>query len=174
MIGLWCDIRSFLGAPVPPGWTKSIGHEILGHEGYDPIPLNENFFDETNEDEDETDDVPVLQEVGMKLETIDPYNLNYIAAATVVKVLKFGHMVISIESPTNITGEKLAGAQQNLYLCHISSPHIFPCGFTNEVGIELIPPADRPSHDKPFIWKDYFETTGSKPLAIKKSSDVCV
>lgn len=90
--------------------------------------LYEEYFDSSRDDK-----VTAFCE-GMKLEAIDPLNLSSICVATVMEVLKFGYMMIRIDSyAPDATGS-------DWFCYHEKSPCIFPVGFCKANGIPLTPP----------------------------------
>lgn len=100
---------------------------------------------------------------GMKLEAIDPLNLSSICVATVMEVLKFGYMMIRIDSyEPDATGS-------DWFCYHEKSPCIFPVGFCEKNGIPLTPPNGYRSPDghernptrRSFNWSNYLAETKS-------------
>lgn len=120
--------------------------------------LYEEYFDSSCDDK-----VTAFCE-GMKLEAIDPLNLSSICVATVMEVLKFGYMMIRIDSyEPDVTGS-------DWFCYHEKSPCIFPVGFCEKNGIPLTPPngykipdinQDRSSGRRTFIWRNYLLETNS-------------
>lgn len=94
--------------------------------------------------------------VGMKLEAIDPLNLSSICVATVMDVLKFGYIMIRIDSYEPDPD----GADWFCY--HEKSPCIFPVGFCEENGIALTPPK---GYTHNFNWSIYLRDTNSEPAS---------
>lgn len=111
--------------------------------------LYEEYFDSSCDDK-----VTAFCE-GMKLEAIDPLNLSSICVATVMEVLKFGYMMIRIDSyEPDATGS-------DWFCYHEKSPCIFPVGFCKTNEIPLTPPNSYNRHPnrKEFNWENYlFET----------------
>ena len=67
----------------------------------------------------------------MKLEAVDPLNLATICVATVMKVLRFGYIMIRIDGyETDPTGG-------DWFCYHTASPFIFPPGFCQRNNIKL-------------------------------------
>lgn len=94
-------------------------------------------------------------EEGMKLEAVDPLNLSSICVATVMSVLKFGYIMIRIDS----YDPDVSGADWFCY--HEKSPCIFPVGFCTVNQITLTPPK---GYDlTTFTWDQYLVDTDSKP-----------
>ena len=91
----------------------------------------------------------------MKLEAIDPLNLSSICVATVMEVLKFGYMMIRIDSYAATT----TGSDWFCY--HEKSPCIFPVGFCKAHGIPLTPPHGYSTST--FNWNTYLAETKSIP-----------
>ena len=90
---------------------------------------------------------------GMKLEAVDPLNLATICVATVMKVLRYGYIMIRMDGyQTDPTGGFLPVPVLSLTLfiisggdwfCyHGSSPFIFPPGFCERNKIKLKPPGE--------------------------------
>lgn len=111
--------------------------------------LYEEYFDSSRDDK-----VTAFVE-GMKLEAIDPLNLSSICVATVMEVLKFGYMMIRIDSyaPT--------ATKSDWFCYHEKSPCIFPVGFCKANGIPLTPPHGY--HAVNFNWNTYLAETKSIP-----------
>lgn len=99
------------------------------------------------------DDKVTLFHGGMKLEAIDPLNLSSICVATVMEVLKFGYIMIRIDSYDPV----MSGADWFCY--HEKSPCIFPVGFCKANNIPLTPPKGYNSHT--FNWAYYLRNTES-------------
>lgn len=111
--------------------------------------LYEEYFDSSRDDK-----VTAFCE-GMKLEAIDPLNLSSICVATVMEVLKFGYMMIRIDSYA-------ADATGSDWFCyHEKSPCIFPVGFCKANGIQLTPPSGY--NKNTFNWNAYLSETKSIP-----------
>lgn len=90
---------------------------------------------------------------GMKLEAIDPLNLSSICVATVMAVLKFGYMMIRIDTyDPDVTGA-------DWFCYHEKSPCIFPVGFCEANNIQLTPPKDYTPDT--FNWNEYLRETNS-------------
>lgn len=111
--------------------------------------LYEEYFDSSLDDK-----VTAFCE-GMKLEAIDPLNLSSICVATVMEVLKFGYMMIRIDSYTpDATGS-------DWFCYHEKSPCIFPVGFCKASGIPLTPPNGYGVNN--FNWNAYLAESKSIP-----------
>lgn len=93
---------------------------------------------------------------GMKIEAIDPLNLSSVCVATVMAVLKFGYMMIRIDS----YDPEITGADWFCY--HEKSPCIFPVGFCGANNIPLTPPRGYENEEK-FDWNSYLIETDSVP-----------
>lgn len=93
---------------------------------------------------------------GMKIEAIDPLNLSSICVATVMAVLKFGYMMIRIDS----YDPEITGADWFCY--HEKSPCIYPVGFCEANNIPLTPPRDYENEEQ-FDWNSYLIETDSMP-----------
>jgi hypothetical protein len=147
---------------VPPGWCKATGHDLSAQEVYDDTVLDD-FFEE--EDGEITE-----AKVGQKLEALFPFHCSRITAATVVKVLKHGFIMVSPDSSLEKNKKEESTNDNNNFCYSIKSPLIFPCGFSQKLGIELLQPKGYPS--KKFSWEGYFATTGETPLPIKRNLEV--
>lgn len=92
----------------------------------------------------------------MKIEAVDPLNLSSICVATVMAVLKFGYMMIRIDSyDSDVTGA-------DWFCYHEKSPCIFPVGFCESNNILLTPPRGY-ENDEHFEWDQYLIDTNSVP-----------
>ena len=89
----------------------------------------------------------------MKLEAVDPLNLASICVATVMKVLRYGYIMIRIDGYE----DDKTGSDWSCY--HASSPLIFPPGFCGKNHIKLKPPA---GHEDDFEWHRYLRDTKSE------------
>lgn len=151
--GFWCHEESRLIHP--KGWAKTIGHEIDAPSNYAPNSLLPTPYDREFEEMD-------LQ-VGMKLEAIDPLNLSAICAATIKKVLRRGYVMVRVdcyEEDSNSNGS-------DWFCYHISSPYVFPCGFSKENEISLTPPYGY-RRDGSFSWDEYLRETRSRAAPVKQ------
>lgn len=110
--------------------------------------MYEEYFDSSRDDK-----VTAFCE-GMKLEAIDPLNLSSICVATVMEVLKFGYMMIRIDSyAPDVTGS-------DWFCYHEKSPCIFPVGFCKANNIPLTPPN---GYKPNFNWSTYLAEKKSIP-----------
>ncbi|EAT43069.1 AAEL005453-PA, partial [Aedes aegypti] len=166
--GFWCHEDSPLIHPV--GWATTVGHNLAAPEEYmDRMNAARDQILEPNEDDATMDlfktnfhfEEYYLEgkqtgfEEGMKLEAIDPLNLSSICVATVMSVLKFGYIMIRIDS----YDPDASGADWFCY--HENSPCIFPVGFCVTNQITLTPPK---GYDlTTFTWEQYLVDTNSKP-----------
>lgn len=91
----------------------------------------------------------------MKIEAIDPLNLSAICAATVMRVLREGYIMIRIDS----YDEDASGADWFCY--HSYSPCIFPVGFCSQHGLALTPP--KGYDPTAFTWDSYLDETNTIP-----------
>ncbi|XP_040571740.1 MBT domain-containing protein 1 isoform X2 [Lepeophtheirus salmonis] len=147
----WCHEESPLIHPI--GWALKVGHQIVASKDYYDRCAMENY-----EPEDCTSDLfpeyrlpPGNFNVGMKLEAVDPINLATICVATVMKVLRFGYIMIRMDGYENdATGS-------DWFCYHASSPLIFPPGFCDRHEIKL----KLPSEEEKFNWFDYLRETRS-------------
>ncbi|KAJ6646973.1 Polycomb protein Sfmbt [Pseudolycoriella hygida] len=164
--GFWCHEDSSLIHPV--GWATLVGHNLSAPEEYVErmIAGREQVIDAY--EEDSTFELFKMNfafeeyylggktssfREGMKLEAIDPLNLSSICVATVMAVLKYGYMMIRIDS----YDPDASGADWFCY--HEKSHCIFPPGFCEENGITLTLP--RGYENGNFSWKSYLQRTNS-------------
>lgn len=166
--GFWCHEDSPLIHPV--GWATTVGHNLAAPEEYmERMNAARDQILEPNEDDATMDlfktnfhfEEYYLEgkqtgfEEGMKLEAVDPLNLSSICVATVMSVLKFGYIMIRIDS----YDPDVSGADWFCY--HEKSPCIFPVGFCLANQITLTPPK---GYDlTTFTWDQYLVDTDSKP-----------
>nr|XP_049466462.1 polycomb protein Sfmbt isoform X4 [Anopheles coluzzii] len=166
--GFWCHEDSPLIHPV--GWATTVGHNLAAPEEYmDRMNAASDQILEPHED-DATMDLFKTNfqfeeycfdgkqtgfEENMKLEAVDPLNLSSICVATVMTVLKFGYIMVRIDS----YDPDVNGADWFCY--HEKSPCIFPVGFCAKNKITLTPPKGYDLNT--FTWEQYLLDTNSKP-----------
>uniref|UniRef100_A0A182Q5P1 FCS-type domain-containing protein n=1 Tax=Anopheles farauti TaxID=69004 RepID=A0A182Q5P1_9DIPT len=166
--GFWCHEDSPLIHPV--GWATTVGHNLAAPEEYmDRMNAASDQILAPNED-DATMDLFKTNfqfeeyyydgkqtgfEENMKLEAVDPLNLSSICVATVMSVLKFGYIMVRIDS----YDPDVNGADWFCY--HEKSPCIFPVGFCAKNDITLTPPKGYDLNT--FTWEQYLLDTNSKP-----------
>uniref|UniRef100_A0A240PPP6 FCS-type domain-containing protein n=1 Tax=Anopheles epiroticus TaxID=199890 RepID=A0A240PPP6_9DIPT len=166
--GFWCHEDSPLIHPV--GWATTVGHNLAAPQEYmDRMNAASDQILEPHED-DATMDLFKTNfqfeeycfdgkqtgfEENMKLEAVDPLNLSSICVATVMTVLKFGYIMVRIDS----YDPDVNGADWFCY--HEKSPCIFPVGFCEKNNITLTPPKGY-DHNT-FTWEQYLMDTNSKP-----------
>ncbi|XP_050076576.1 polycomb protein Sfmbt [Anopheles maculipalpis] len=166
--GFWCHEDSPLIHPV--GWATTVGHNLAAPEEYmDRMNAASDQILEPHED-DATMDLFKTNfqfeeycydgkqtgfEENMKLEAVDPLNLSSICVATVMTVLKFGYIMVRIDS----YDPDVNGADWFCY--HEKSPCIFPVGFCAKNNITLTPPKGYDLNT--FTWEQYLLDTNSKP-----------
>uniref|UniRef100_A0A182T321 FCS-type domain-containing protein n=1 Tax=Anopheles maculatus TaxID=74869 RepID=A0A182T321_9DIPT len=166
--GFWCHEDSPLIHPV--GWATTVGHNLAAPEEYmDRMNAASDQILEPHED-DATMDLFKTNfqfeeycydgkqtgfEENMKLEAVDPLNLSSICVATVMTVLKFGYIMVRIDS----YDPDVNGADWFCY--HEKSPCIFPVGFCAKNSITLTPPKGYDLNT--FTWEQYLLDTNSKP-----------
>lgn len=158
--GFWCHEDSPLIHPI--GWASSVGHNLSAPSEYIDRMTNGDQM-ENDLYNDATMELFKLNfqfdqylqprkygfVEGMKLEAIDPLNLSSICVATVMAVLKYGYMMIRIDSyDPDITGA-------DWFCYHEKSPCIFPVGFCATNDIVLTPPKGYDSMS--FDWELYLE-----------------
>lgn len=95
--------------------------------------------------------------VGMKMEAVDPLNLASVCVASVMKVLRFGYIMIRID------GYEQDETGSDWFCYHASSPLIFPPGFCDKNRIKLKPPA---GWEERFTWYDYLKETKSQAAPV--------
>lgn len=154
--GFWCHEDSPLIHPV--GWAYSVGHVLDGSQEYcervaaglfEPNDATPDMFFQYPDLEFSS---PIFQE-GMKIEAIDPLNLSSVCAATVMRVLHEGYMMIRIDCyPADASGA-------DWFCYHQRSPCIFPVGFSAANSIPLIPPSGFDAAT--FDWVAYVEASGA-------------
>ncbi|KAL9927865.1 scm-related gene containing four mbt domains isoform 1-T3 [Glossina fuscipes fuscipes] len=166
--GFWCHEDSPIIHPV--GWATTVGHNLAAPQDYlERMLAGREAMIEVHED-DATIELFKMNFTfeeyyldgktngfmeGMKLEAVDPLNLSSICAATVMAVLKFGYMMIRIDSyQPDATGS-------DWFCYHEKSPNIFPVGFCASNSIPLTPPNGYDINT--FSWEIYLQETGSVP-----------
>jgi len=164
--GFWCHEESPLINPV--GWARRVGHQIEASQQYHDKCAMETYLDT-----DCTPDMfPEYRQpsgtflAGMKMEAVDPLNLATICVATVMKVLRFGYVMIRIDGyETDPTGG-------DWFCYHSSSPLIFPPGFCERNHIKLKVPA---GYDGVFSWVDYLKINKAQaaPINLFSHKDNC-
>lgn len=164
--GFWCHEDSPIIHPV--GWATTVGHNLAAPQDYlERMLAGREQMIEVHED-DATIELFKMNFTfeeyyidgkqngfmeGMKLEAVDPLNLSSICAATVMAVLKFGYMMIRIDSyQPDATGS-------DWFCYHEKSPSIFPVGFCKSNGICLTPPNGY--NPNTFNWGTYLRETQS-------------
>ena len=103
--GFWCHEESPLIHPV--GWAKKVGHQISASQTYHDRCTVESYLttDSTADMFPEYRQPPGQFKAGMKLEAVDPLNLATICVATVMKVLRYGYIMIRMDGyQTDPTG----------------------------------------------------------------------
>jgi len=156
--GFWCHEESPLIHPV--GWARRVGHQIAATSEYHDRCLMENFLD-TDTTPDMFPEYPLPQTnftVGMKIEAVDPLNLATICVATVMKVLRFGYIMIRID------GYEKDPTGGDWFCYHTSSPFIFPPGFCDRNSIKLKVPA---GYEGNFTWISYLQKTKSEAAGLE-------
>lgn len=152
--GFWCHEENPLIHPV--GWARQVGHQIEASREYYDRCDSEKF--------EETDCTPdmfpeyVTPEGhgnflrGMKIEAVDPLNLASVCVATVMKVLRFGYIMIRID------GYETDESGSDWFCYHASSPLIFHPGYCEKNNIDLKPPT---GWEDNFSWYNYLRETKS-------------
>ena len=165
-LGFWCHEESSLIHPV--GWSVSVGHSIQASTGYLERCQKKLSLptDSTGEQFNELKNLQASSNwtkfrEGMKLEAVDPLNLDNICVATIVKVLRQGFLMIQIDRNVS-TGTGRTNAAQDHdssasnFCYHCSSACIAPAGFCEANAIALKPPHDYAGR---FRWGDYLRQT---------------
>ncbi|CAL8079714.1 unnamed protein product [Orchesella dallaii] len=139
----------------PMGWAKTVGHKIDGGKGYKPAVLPPTALERKYEQ--------VNLEEGMMLEARNPLNPGAIGVGRIMKVLKFGYVMVRLEDNVITSGK-----QENGWHCyHITSPYVLPCGFCEEHGIPLTPPKDWKEEDD-FHWESYLIATEARVAPLEE------
>jgi len=155
--GFWCHSESRLFRP--KGWCEAMGIKLDAPPTYRHKKLPPGCLLE-EEKVDPNSEV----EVGMKLECIDPVVPLQICTATVIKVLKYGFMLIRCDHADEDFDPDVPN-NDSMYV-HVSSNLIFECGFADAHGIRLMPPNEY--ENKRFSWNKYLAETGQKPVKLPK------
>ena len=157
--GFWCHEESPLIPPV--GWARRVGHQIVASQEY----FDRCAMDNLRSTDCTPDMFPEYKlppggtafAVGMKIEAVDPLNLATICVATVMKVLRFGYIMVRIDGYENdATGS-------DWFCYHQSSPLIFPPGFSERNNLELKPPT---GYEEKFSWYEYLKATRSQAAPV--------
>lgn len=162
-MGFWCHEESSLIHPV--GWSQTVGHHIDALPAYLERCAKKVFFpnDATSELFNEmkaTQGNGVLKfKEGMKLEAVDPLNLDHICVASVVKVLRQGYLMIRIDRQEADAGDDQV-EDPGEFCYHSSSACIAPPGFCEANAITLKPPED---YEGRFRWGDYLRQNKATP-----------
>nr|SMS16221.1 Polycomb group protein: Scm-related gene containing four MBT domains [Drosophila subobscura]SMS16228.1 Polycomb group protein: Scm-related gene containing four MBT domains [Drosophila subobscura] len=164
--GFWCHEDSPIIHPV--GWATTVGHNLAAPQDYlERMLAGREAMIEVHEDDatielfkmNFTFDEYFLDGKtngfieGMKLEAVDPLNLSSICPATVMAVLKFGYMMIRIDS------YQPDESGSDWFCYHEKSPCIFPAGFCSANNIQVTPPNGYDS--RTFTWETYLRNTGA-------------
>ncbi|XP_033248905.1 polycomb protein Sfmbt isoform X2 [Drosophila miranda] len=164
--GFWCHEDSPIIHPV--GWATTVGHNLAAPQDYlERMLAGREAMIEVHEDDatielfkmNFTFDEYFLDGKtngfieGMKLEAVDPLNLSSICPATVMAVLKFGYMMIRIDS------YQPDESGSDWFCYHEKSPCIFPAGFCSANNISVTPPNGYDS--RTFTWAVYLRNTGA-------------
>nr|Q29L50.2 RecName: Full=Polycomb protein Sfmbt; AltName: Full=Scm-like with four MBT domain-containing protein 1 [Drosophila pseudoobscura pseudoobscura] len=164
--GFWCHEDSPIIHPV--GWATTVGHNLAAPQDYlERMLAGREAMIEVHEDDatielfkmNFTFDEYFLDGKtngfieGMKLEAVDPLNLSSICPATVMAVLKFGYMMIRIDS------YQPDESGSDWFCYHEKSPCIFPAGFCSANNISVTPPNGYDS--RTFTWEVYLRNTGA-------------
>jgi hypothetical protein len=88
---------------------------------------------------------------GQKLEAVDPLEMSRICPATIVKVLKNGYFMLSVDGSSAEDGS-------DWFCYHSNSRLIFPINFCKTNNISLTPPHN---YQGEFEWEKYLLETNS-------------
>lgn len=156
-MGFWCHEESSLIHPV--GWALSVGHPVDIPQAYRdrctkkvflPTDATSEMFSEPKATTTGNQATPAVKfKEGMKLEAVDPLNLDTICVATVVRVLRQGYLMIRIDRAEDDEDE-------GIFCYHSTSACIAPPGFCGANAITLKPPED---YEGVFRWGDYLRQT---------------
>ncbi|KAH8413346.1 hypothetical protein KR009_010096 [Drosophila setifemur] len=164
--GFWCHEDSPIIHPV--GWATTVGHNLAAPQDYlERMLAGREAMIEVHEDDatielfkmNFTFDEYFLDGKtngfveGMKIEAVDPLNLSSICPASVMAVLKFGYMMIRIDS------YQPDASGSDWFCYHEKSPCIFPAGFCTANSIAVTPPNGYDS--RTFTWEGYLRDTGA-------------
>ncbi|XP_030380492.1 polycomb protein Sfmbt isoform X2 [Scaptodrosophila lebanonensis] len=164
--GFWCHEDSPIIHPV--GWATTVGHNLAAPQDYlERMLAGREAMIEVHEDDatielfkmNFTFDEYFLDGKtngfieGMKIEAVDPLNLSSICPATVMAVLKFGYMMIRIDS------YQPDASGSDWFCYHEKSPCIFPAGFCASNNITVTPPNGYDA--RTFTWDGYLRDTGA-------------
>lgn len=155
--GFWCHEESPLIHPV--GWAHRVGHQIEAPQAYYDRCALESYTDTdcTADMFPEYKQPPGQFQVGMKIEAVDPLNLATVCVATIMKVLRFGYIMVRIDGyETDETGS-------DWFCYHGSSPLIFPPGYCEKKNIKLEPPT---GWEDNFTWYDYLKETKAQAAPV--------
>jgi len=160
---VWCHEESTLIHPV--GWALSVGHQIDASAAYLDRCSKRNYLptDATGELFNEMKPAAGTQsglkfKEGMKLEAVDPLNLDKICVGSVVKVLRHGYIMIRVDrKPDEDDEDSEATNEDTATFCyHATSACIAPPGFCEANAITLQPPANYEGGR--FRWGDYLRS----------------
>lgn len=162
-MGFWCHEESSLIHPV--GWAQTVGHHIDALPAYLERCAKKSFLpnDATselfNEMKQTQGNGSLKFKEGMKLEAVDPLNLDNICVATVTKVLRQGYLMIRIDRQEADVNDDQS-EDPGVFCYHSSSACIAPPGFCEANAITLKPPED---YEGRFRWGDYLRQNKATP-----------
>ncbi|XP_046634887.1 polycomb protein Sfmbt-like isoform X3 [Daphnia pulicaria] len=162
-MGFWCHEESSLIHPV--GWSQAVGHHIDALPAYlercaKKVFLHNDASSELFNEMKPTQGNGALKfKEGMKLEAVDPLNLDHICVASVVKVLRQGYLMIRIDRQEADAGDDQV-EDPGEFCYHSSSACIAPPGFCEANAITLKPPED---YEGRFRWGDYLRQNKATP-----------
>ncbi|XP_028332006.1 lethal(3)malignant brain tumor-like protein 2 isoform X2 [Gouania willdenowi] len=152
---VWCHMGSPLLHPI--GWSLKVGHVIKAPAFRWAVA---NMMTSTSDGADvlfKPQRIVYMEnsffEEGMKLEAINPLHPGNICVATVMKVLSYGYLMLSIDPPKS-------NSKLDWFCYHASSHAVLPINFCQKNNIPLsVPPGYDP---ETFCWENYLMETKSK------------
>ncbi|KAK4018260.1 hypothetical protein OUZ56_000323 [Daphnia magna] len=166
-MGFCCHEESSLIHPV--GWAYTVGHHIdalpsylerCARKAFLPNDATSELF---NEMKQSSGNGTHKFKEGMKLEAVDPLNLDNICVATVVRVLRHGYLMVRIDrQEVDANGDQID--DPGVFCYHSSSACIAPPGFCETNAIALKPPEN---YEGRFRWGDYLRQ--NKAIAAPES-----
>ena len=164
----WCHEESPLIHPV--GWARRVGHQIVASQEYFDRCAMDNLRETDCKPDmfpepqwplpgatNNSNGMPATFQIGCKIEAVDPLNLSTICVATLMKVLRFGYIMVRIDGYENdATGS-------DWFCYHSSSPLIFPPGFAERNNIQLKRPT---GYEDKFSWYEYLKETRSQAAPV--------
>ncbi|XP_063727909.1 lethal(3)malignant brain tumor-like protein 2 isoform X1 [Symsagittifera roscoffensis] len=137
----------------PVGWAREVGHKNDAPYDCQCMPRHteeatesfNRFQLETVEEKEKPSSAKFKK--GMKLEMVDPINLNAITVGTIVKVLRNNFVMIAVDQK----GGQVPDPVEH-FCVPTTSPYLLPLGFCDKYKQQLKSP---PHHRGKFLWPDY-------------------